>query len=99
VSSKRKTEELGFWKSLPLGSSVMFFGGVFCLFASLTFIFNAAQPTPQSLASHIVSVVLSGVAAVVFAYLGTRQMYKIMVVLAVIEFGIGPLVLRHIQQT
>lgn len=95
MSSQRRMEEY-FWKSLSPSSLVLFFAAVFCIFASFAFIFDAANPTMNSRADMVTSALLSGFTAIVFAFLGTRRMYKAMIALAVAEFGVLPFVFRFL---
>lgn len=79
-----------FWNSLPLSSLFLFFSAVFCIFASFAFIFDAANPTMNSRADMITSALLSGFTAIVFAFLGTRRMYKALIALAVSSLASCP---------
>jgi hypothetical protein len=95
ASNKPPSARAQFWRSLPLKSTATFFAAVFCLFASFAFIFNSPQSSSQSGASVALNVLVGGGTAAVFAFFGTRQMYKTLIVLAVLEFLILPNLLSH----
>lgn len=92
MASQRRIEEYGFWKSLPIGSLLLFFSAVFCLFASFAFITDVANPGVNSRSDMALSVFLSGFTAIVFAFLGTRRKFKALIVLAILEFAVVPFV-------
>jgi hypothetical protein len=61
------------WKTLPFSSSVIFFAGVFCIFASLVLVGASMSSQSQSLLDLIGSIVVSGACAIAWAYAGTRK--------------------------
>lgn len=92
MASQRRIEEYGFWKSLPIGSLLLFFSAVFCLFGSFAFIVDVANPGVNSRSDMALSVFFSGFTAIVFAFLGTRRKFKALIIVAIVEFVVVPFV-------
>jgi hypothetical protein len=63
------------WKTMPLSSSVFFFAGVFCLFGALLLVATNVSFQSQSAADVLLTVVVAGVFAILFAYAATVRKY------------------------
>ena len=61
------------WRMLPLSSSLLFFAGVFCLFASLILVAASMSSQSQTRLDLIGSMLISGACSVAWAYAGTRK--------------------------
>lgn len=59
---------------MPLRSSTYFFGGVFCLFASLVLVGSSMNPRSQSAGELLSDVLIGGLFAMAWAYAGTRRL-------------------------
>lgn len=70
---------------MPRSSSFVFFAGVFCLFAALPVIGGSSDLASQSIADLIVSMLLSGGCAMVYAYAGTRKIIWLFFVVFVLQ--------------
>src|ERR1700694_3450838 len=69
----RWEEQSQTWKMMPVSSSVLFFAGVFCLFASLVLIGSSMNFQSQTVLDLIGSALISGGFAIGWAYAGTRR--------------------------
>ena len=82
---KNWTGSATFWRTLPTSSLFIFLTGVFCLFASLGFIFDSRNPQETTASELTINVVVRACFAVCWAFLGTRGMFKFMIPLAVVQ--------------
>jgi hypothetical protein len=73
------------WKLMPLSSSIVFFAGVFCLFACLVLIGSSMNFQSQSALERIGGALIGGGFAVGWAYAGTRRVIWLFVVVAVLQ--------------
>ena len=73
------------WKLMPLSSSIVFFAGVFCLFACLVLIGSSMNFQSQSTLERIGGALIGGGFAVGWAYAGTRRVIWLFVVVAVLQ--------------
>src|SRR5258705_8263692 len=73
------------WRTMPLASSSRFFGGVFCLFASLILIGASMNPRSQSTGEMISGVFIGGGVAMLWAYAGTRRVVWLFLILGPLE--------------
>lgn len=62
------------WTTMPPKSSAYFFGGVFFLFASLVLVGSSMNPRSQSNLEMLSDIVIGGVFAMAWAFIGTRRM-------------------------
>ena len=74
------------WKMMPLPSSVLFFAGVFCLFASLFLIGSSINSQSLSRLEMIGGALISGGFAIGWAYAGTRKIFWLFLVVGVSQF-------------
>ena len=74
------------WKMMPLPSSVLFFGGVFCLFASLFLIGSSINSQSQSWLEMVGGALISGGFAIGWAYAGTRRIFWLFLVVGLTQF-------------
>jgi hypothetical protein len=74
------------WRMLPLSSSILFFAGVFCLFASLVLIGSSMSFQSQSVLEMTGSALISGVFAIGWAYAGTRKILWLFPVVGILQF-------------
>ena len=79
----RQTAE--YWKQLPALSTARFLGAVFCLFASISFIFGTVSFGQANLTSNICFALVNGFAATLWAVTGTRRMFKAMGVVGCLQ--------------
>ena len=75
------------WKMMPLPSSVLFFGGVFCLFASLFLIGSSINSQSLSWLEMIGGALISGGFAIGWAYAGTRKIFWLFLVVGLLQFA------------
>jgi hypothetical protein len=73
------------WKMMPLSSSIVFFAGVFCLFACLVLIGSSMSFQSQSTLDRIGGALIGGGFAVGWAYAGTRRIIWLFFVVAVLQ--------------
>ena len=73
------------WRTLPLASSVRFYGGVFCLFAALNLISSGMDFRSQSAVNLIGNASIGGGCAILWALAGTRRIIWLFVVAAFIQ--------------
>jgi serine phosphatase RsbU (regulator of sigma subunit) len=78
-------EKAQIWKTMPLRSSSYFFGGVFCLFASLVLVGSGMNARSQSLGEMISNALISGGFAIAWAFAGTRRKLWAFIVLGPLE--------------
>jgi hypothetical protein len=69
------------WQTTPLSSAILFFAGVFCLFGALLLIVGSANLQSQSIGDIVLTVLISGAFAIVWAYAGTVGKYWIFLIL------------------
>ena len=74
-----------YWRQLPALSTARFLGAVFCLFASVSFIFFTVSVGQANLTSSICFSLVNGFAATLWAVTGTRRMFKAMGVVACLQ--------------
>ena len=74
-----------YWKQLPALSTARFLLGVFCLFASFSFIFGTVSFGQTNLTPGICFALVNGFAATLWAFTGTRRMFKAMGVVACLQ--------------
>jgi serine phosphatase RsbU (regulator of sigma subunit) len=74
------------WKTMPLSSSVFFFAGVFCLFGALVLVASSPNFWAQSAEDVFWMVVISGMFAIIWAYVATRGKYWIFALLFPLQF-------------
>jgi hypothetical protein len=75
------------WKMMPLSSSILFFTGVFCLFASLEMIGSSMSFQTQSWVDVIAGALIGGGFAVAWAYAGTRRVIWLFFVVGLVQFA------------
>jgi hypothetical protein len=75
------------WKVMPLSSSILFFSGVFCLFASLALIGSGMSFESQSMQETIGGALIGGGFAIAWAYAGTRRIIWLFFVVGVLQFA------------
>ena len=73
------------WRTLPLGSSVRFYGGVFCLFAALNLISTSMDFRSQSAVDLIGNASIGGGCAILWALAGTRRIIWLFFVAAFVQ--------------
>jgi hypothetical protein len=73
------------WRTLPLASSVCFYGGVFCLFAALNLISSSMDFRSQSVVDLIGNASFGGGCAILWAIAGTRRIIWLFFVAALIQ--------------
>jgi hypothetical protein len=73
------------WRTLPLASSVRFYGGVFCLFAALNLISSSMDFRSQSAVALIGNAGIGGGCAILWALAGTRRIIWLFFVAALIQ--------------
>jgi hypothetical protein len=78
-------EQARTWEMMPLSSSIVFFAGVFCLFASLGLIGSSMNFQSQSMLDRIATVIMAGGFAIGWAYAGTRKILWLFPVIAASE--------------
>jgi len=88
----------GMWKTMPLSSSILFFAGVFCLFGSLVLVGSTMSFRAQSIPDMILTVVIGGGIAIMWAYAGFSRTGWLIAVAAVIQLVVN-IVLGSIAQT
>jgi hypothetical protein len=74
-----------YWRQLPALPTARFLGGVFCLFASFSFIFGTISFGQANLTSNICFALVNGAAATPWAVTSTRRMFKAMGVVACLQ--------------
>ncbi len=75
------------WKMMPVSSSVLFFAGVFCLFAALILVGSNTDFQSQSVLELIGAVLISGGFAIGWAYAGTRRIIWLFWVVGLLQFA------------
>lgn len=73
------------WRTLPLASSVRFYGGVFCLFAALNLISTSMDFRSQSAVDLIGNASIGGGCAILWALAGTRRIIWLFFVAAFVQ--------------
>ena len=74
------------WTSMPITSSLFFFGGVFCLFAALILVGSSMNSRSESAVEMIAGVLVGGLFAIAWAYAGTRRILWWFFALGPLEF-------------
>jgi serine phosphatase RsbU (regulator of sigma subunit) len=74
------------WKMMPLSSSITFFAGVFCLFATLVLVGTGMSFQSQSWLEMIGGAVISGGFAIAWAYAGVRRIFWMFPAVFVLQF-------------
>jgi hypothetical protein len=74
------------WKTMPVSSSSLFFGGVFCLFSSLVLIGTGMSFQSQSMVDMTGGALIGGVFAMAWAYAFTRRIFWLIPVVAISQF-------------
>lgn len=74
---------------MPRSSSVLFFAGVFCLFAALLLVANNMDLQSQSVPQTIAAVLLGGGCAVLWAYAGTRKIIWMFFAVAILQIAVN----------
>jgi len=74
-----------YWKQLPAVSTARFLGAVFCLFASFSFIFGTVSFGQVNLTSNICFALVNGIAASLWAFTGTRRLFRAMGLVACLQ--------------
>src|SRR5271167_14652 len=74
------------WKMMPVSSSVLFFGGVFCLFAALVVVGSSMDFQSQSKLELIGAILASGGFAIGWAYAGTRKIIWLFFAIGLLQF-------------
>jgi hypothetical protein len=80
-------EQAKTWERMPLSSSVVFFAGVFCLFASLVLVGSSTKFQSETNFERIGAAIISGGFAIGWAYAGTRRVLWMLLLLAVPQFA------------
>jgi len=75
------------WKMMPRSSSILFFAGVFCLFASLVLIGSGINFQSQSRLEMIGAALIGGGFAIAWAYAGTRRIIWLFFVVGLLQFA------------
>ena len=75
------------WKMMPVSSSVLFFAGVFCLFAALVLIASSMSSESQSGLDLIGGALIGGGLALGWAYAGTRRILWLFLVMGLLQFA------------
>jgi hypothetical protein len=83
--ASRWRQNAAYWKQLPLLSTARFLGGVFCLIASLSFIWATASFGGANLTPTICFAALNGLAATLWVVTGARRMFNAMGIVAVLQ--------------
>jgi serine phosphatase RsbU (regulator of sigma subunit) len=73
------------WRMMPVGSSALFFAGVFCLFGALTLIISGRNLQSQSLPELFGTACVGGTIAVVWACAGTRRIFWMFFLAALLQ--------------
>jgi hypothetical protein len=73
------------WKKMSLTSSILFFAGVFCLFASMVLISSGMSPQSQSALEMIASALIGGGFAIGWAFAGTRKLLWLFLVVGILQ--------------
>ena len=76
---------------MPLSSSALFFAGVFCLFATLVLVGTSMSFQSQTLPDMIGGALISGGFAIAWAYGGTRRIFWLFPIVAVLQFAANTL--------
>ena len=75
------------WKMLPIQSSILFFCGVFCLFAALFLIGSSINSQSESWLEMIGGALISGGFAIGWAYAGTRKILWLFLVVGLLQLA------------
>src|SRR5271165_1405551 len=75
------------WKMMPLSSSVLFFAGVFCLFAALILVGDSMDFQSQSAPELVAAILISGGFAIGWAYAGTRKIIWLFFAIGLTQFA------------
>lgn len=83
------------WKTMPLSSSVFFYAGVFCLFGALILVPSNASFQSQSVVDVLLTVVVAGFFAILFAYVATIGKYWLFAILFPLQLLVNSLLVRY----
>src|SRR5208283_343438 len=75
------------WKMMPVSSSVLFLGGVFCLFAALILVGASMDFQSQSTLELVTAILISGGFAIGWAYAGTRKIIWLLFTVGLLQFA------------
>jgi hypothetical protein len=75
------------WKMMARSSSILFFAGVFGLFASPVLIGSGINFQSQSRLEMIGAALIGGGSAIAWAYAGTRRIFWLFVVVGLLQFA------------
>jgi phosphoserine phosphatase RsbU/P len=81
------TGTASFWRTLPNSSLFVFLAAVFCLFGSLGFILDSRNPQRTTASELAINILVRACLAVCWAFLGTRRMFKSMILLAAVQIA------------
>jgi hypothetical protein len=87
-------EKAQIWKTMPLSSSLPFFGGVFCLFAALNIASASMNILSQPALNLVGGILISGGFAIVWAFAGTRRVFWLFLVAGLLETSCFSLLAR-----
>ncbi len=82
------------WKTMPLSSSIFFYAGVFCLFGALILVPSNASFQSQSAVDVLLTVVVAGFFAILFAYVATIRKYWLFAILFPLQLLVNSLLVR-----
>jgi len=83
------------WKTVPIGSALCFFTGVFCLFGALLLVVTSANLQSQTGGEIAGTVIVSGLFAIGWAYAGTTRKYWMFAVLFTLQFVLNYLLRNY----
>jgi serine phosphatase RsbU (regulator of sigma subunit) len=83
------------WKTMPLSSSIFFYAGVFCLFGALILVPSNASFQSQSVVDVLLTVVVAGFFAILFAYAATIRKYWLFAILFPLQLLVNSLLVRY----
>jgi Stage II sporulation protein E (SpoIIE) len=83
------------WKTMPLSSSIFFFVGVFCLFGALILVASNASFQSQSAVDVLLTVVVAGSFAILFACAATIKKYWLFAILFPLQLVVNSLLVRY----
>jgi serine phosphatase RsbU (regulator of sigma subunit) len=74
------------WKTMPFSSSILFFGGVFCLFSSLVLIGTGMSFQSQPMLDLVGGALIGGIFAMGWAFAFTRRIFWLIPIVAISQF-------------
>lgn len=102
MANMAKTSRLprnAFWKTTPLLSRILFFGGVFSLFSSVGFLYLLLQPRFVTYGRLSATVLVMGGLAVLCAVIGIARKYWLIAIVSVVEGFFFMLMENSVQST